>query len=63
MLEDIGTLTVNTSKDYRGKVAKALEEAGFTLVLSCETFIEKQYIITQEKENCCYDTNNRKQTE
>lgn len=63
MLENIGTLTVNTSKDYRDKVVKALEESGFTLVLSCENFTEKEYIITQEKENCCYDTNNRKQTE
>ena len=62
MLEDIGTLKVNADKDYRGKVVKALEEAGFTLVLSCETFIEKQYIIAQKKEDC-YDANNRKQTE
>lgn len=59
MLEDIGTLSVNTSKDYQGKVVKALEEAGFTLVLSCETFTEKHYIITQKKEEY-YDKNNRK---
>ena len=62
MLENIGTLTVNTSKDYRGKVVKALEEAGFTLVISCESFTEKKYIITQKKEDC-YDTNNRTRIE
>jgi hypothetical protein len=61
MLQEIAELKVSTDKDYTGKVVKALEEAGFTLVLTCETFIEKHYIVAQKKEDW-YDKINGKQT-
>ena len=59
MLEDIGNLVVNKDRDWQEKVVKALEDAGFTLVLRTDTIIEKHYIIAQKKEDW-YDKNNRK---
>ena len=47
MNKKLGELRVNTSADYYDKMIKALEDAGFVLVLDCETTFEKYYIVAE----------------
>lgn len=47
MNKKLAELTVNKSADYYDKVAKALENAGFVLVLDCETTTERYYIVAE----------------
>ena len=47
MNKKLAELTVRTSTDYRNKVVKALEDAGFVLVLDYETLTEKIYIVAE----------------
>jgi hypothetical protein len=47
MNKKLAELTVSTSADYYNKVVKALEDAGFVLVLDCETTTEKYYIVAE----------------
>lgn len=50
MNKELAELLVKKSADHYGKVVKALEDAGFIIVLTSETFSDKHYIIA-EKEN------------
>ena len=49
MNKELAELTVRKSADYYDKVVKALEDAGFIIVLSTETFTEKYYIIAESE--------------
>lgn len=49
MNKKLGELEVNKSADYYGKMVKALEDAGFILVLDCETTTEKYYIVAESE--------------
>lgn len=51
MNKKVAELTVNKLADYYDKVVKALEDAGFILVLDTETSIDKYYIIAQSESN------------
>jgi hypothetical protein len=51
MNKKLAELKVNKMADYYDKVAKALEDAGFALVLDCETTSERYYIIAKEVKN------------
>lgn len=42
-------LTVRKSEDYYGKVVKALEDAGFVIVLDHETISEAYYIVAESE--------------
>ena len=50
MNKKLAELTVRTSADYYNKVVKALEDAGFVLVLDYETLTEKIYIVAERSE-------------
>ena len=51
MNKKLGELKINKSADYYDKTIKALEDAGFVLVLDCETFTDKYYTVAErEKE-------------
>ena len=47
MNKKLAELTVRKSADYHNKVVKALEDAGFVLVLDCETTTERYYIVAE----------------
>ena len=48
----LGELTIDKSADYHDRVVKALEDAGFILVLDYEFTMEKHYIVAErEKSN------------
>lgn len=47
MNKKLAELTVTKSKDYNNKVVKALEDAGFVLVINCETTFETHYIVAE----------------
>lgn len=47
MNKKLGELKVNKSADYYDKMIQALEDAGFVLVLDCETTSEKYYIVAE----------------
>ena len=49
MNKKLGELRVNKSADYHGKIIKALEDAGFVLVLDCETYFERCYIVAESE--------------
>lgn len=51
MKKQLAELKVDKSVDYYDKVAKALEDAGFTIVLSLETFSDRYYIVAEESED------------
>jgi hypothetical protein len=55
MNKKLAELTVRKSEDYYNKAVKALEEAGFVLVLDCETTSERYYIVAESEET--YATN------
>ena len=50
MNKKLAELKVNKSADYHDKVVKALENAGFVLVLDVETFFERHYIVAGDEE-------------
>lgn len=50
MNKELAELTVKKSADYYDKVVKALEDAGFVIVLSTETFTDKYYIVAESEE-------------
>ena len=50
MNKKLGELKVDKSADYYDKMIKALEDAGFILVLDCETTSEKYYIVAESEE-------------
>ena len=50
MNKKLAELTVNKGRDYYDKVVKALEDAGFIIVLSLETSTDRYYIIAEESE-------------
>lgn len=47
MNKKLAELTVRISVDYYNKIVKALEDAGFVLVLDYETLTEKIYIVAE----------------
>ncbi len=47
MVKKIGKLEIDKSSDYYDEVAKALEEAGYVLVLEYDTTFERHYIIAK----------------
>lgn len=49
MYKKLAELTVNKSSDYYGKVVKALEEAGFLMVLETETTTDRYYIVAEDE--------------
>lgn len=49
MNKELGELKVYKSADYDDKMIKALEDAGFILVLGCETTFEKYYIVAESE--------------
>ena len=49
MNKKLAQLTVDKLTDYYDKVVKALEAAGFVLVLDCETTTERYYIIAESE--------------
>ena len=51
MNKKLAELTVRKSADYFDKVVKTLEDAGFVLVLDCETTTEKFYIVAESEGN------------
>ena len=51
MNKKLAELTVKTSADYNYKVVKALEDAGFVVVLDYETLLEKIYIVAERSED------------
>ena len=50
MNKKLAELTVRKSIDYYNNVAKALEDAGFVLVLDYETITEKHYIVAERSD-------------
>lgn len=50
MNKKLATLRVNSFDDPYDKVVKALENAGFILVLNLETMTEKHYIIAESED-------------
>lgn len=50
MNKKLANLTVNKSSDYYDKVIKALENAGFLLVLEVETSTDRYYIVAESEE-------------
>lgn len=50
MNKELAKLTVKNSADYHGKVVKALEDAGFVIVLSAETFTDRYYIVAESED-------------
>ena len=50
MNKKLAELTVKISADYYNKVVKALEDAGFVLVLDCETTTDRYYIVAESEE-------------
>lgn len=51
MYKKLADLTVKKSSDYYDKVAKALEEAGFIMVLEVETTTDRYYIVAEDEES------------
>ena len=48
MLKQLGKLEIRKSADYCDTVVKALEEAGFVIVLELETTTENYYVVAKE---------------
>jgi len=49
MYKKLGELQIHKSEDYYEKIAKALEEAGFTVIVESESSFDKCYIIAEKK--------------
>lgn len=50
MTKQLGELTIKKSADYYDKVVKALEDAGFLIILSAETTTDKYYIVAERED-------------
>jgi len=50
MNKKLAELTVNKTTDYFDKVVKALENAGFIVVLSAETSADRHYIVAESED-------------
>lgn len=50
MNKKLAELTVNKSADYYNKVVKALEDAGFVLVLNRDGMTERYYTVAESEE-------------
>ena len=50
MIKKLGEVKINKSDDYYDKIAHALEEARFVLVLELETTFENHYIVAESEE-------------
>jgi G:T-mismatch repair DNA endonuclease (very short patch repair protein) len=51
MNKKLAELTVNRSADYNDKVIKALEDAGFLIIIVGETITESKYIVAERVTN------------
>ena len=49
MNKKLAELIVSKSADYYDKVVKALEDAGFIIILSTETATDSYYIVAENK--------------
>lgn len=49
MYRQLGKLEINQNDDYYDEIVKALETAGFILVLTSEISFEKHYIVAKER--------------
>jgi hypothetical protein len=47
MKKQLGELKIKSSADYYDKVIKALEDAGFIIILSAETTTDDYYIVAE----------------
>lgn len=50
MIKQLGKLEIRKSADYYDKVVKALENAGFVIILSTETSTDKYYIVARSED-------------
>ena len=50
MTKQLGELTIKKSADYYDKVVKALENAGFVIILSTETTTDRYYIVAESED-------------
>ena len=50
MYKEVAELTIKKSADYYDEVVRALENAGYLLVLEAETSTERYYIVAKSKE-------------
>lgn len=50
MNKKLAELTVKKTADYYDKVVKALEDAGFVIVLDYETTTERYYIVAESED-------------
>lgn len=50
MKKKLADLTVSKSSDYFNEVVKALENAGFLLVLEFETTADRYYIVAESED-------------
>ena len=50
MNRKLAELEVDKSEDYYDKVAKALQDAGFLLVLDSETIAKRYYIVAKKED-------------
>ena len=48
MLERIGSIAVDNSKDYKHETVSSLEKSGFTLILTLHTYGTDYYDIAKE---------------
>lgn len=51
MWKKVANLQVNKNKDYYRKTVKALEDAGFMLIIETETFSDIFYVIASKEDN------------
>lgn len=49
MYKELARITVKKSADYNNKLVKALEDAGFIMVLMSETSTDRYYIIAESE--------------
>ena len=50
MTKQLGELTIEKSADYFDKVVKALEDAGFVIILRSETITHSYYIVAESED-------------
>ena len=50
MNKELAQLTVKKLDDYDDKIVKVLEDAGFVIVLTADTPINRYYIIAESEE-------------
>lgn len=50
MNKKLANLTISKSADYYDTVVKALENAGFVLVLEVETSTDRHYIVAESED-------------